>query len=41
MIIVELVFGVTPEPLNAVDVIVVPVDQGFGVINSPVFPKLF
>lgn len=41
MIIVKLVFGIGPEPLNTVDVIVVTVDQGLGVVDPPVFPELF
>ena len=40
MIIVELVFGIRPETLDAVDVVVSPVCQGFGVIDFVVFAKL-
>ena len=41
MVIVELVFGVGPESLDAIDVVVVSVHQRLGVVDPSVFPKLF
>ncbi len=41
MVIVELVFGVGPEPFNAVDMVVAAVGQCLGVVDPVVFTKLF
>lgn len=41
MVIVELVFGIAPEALDAVDVVVSPVSQGLAVVDPVVFAKLF
>lgn len=36
-IVVQNMFGITPEPLDAIDVILAPMGKGFAVVQAVVF----
>jgi hypothetical protein len=39
-VIVELVFGMTPKAFDAVNVVVIPTHQGFGMVDLKVLAEL-